>query len=57
MRVVLKKFGPLIGRRSVNDVFCVVGMIGVGLVTAWSPWALWWAFVASIHLRVTVVDK
>jgi hypothetical protein len=54
MKVVLKKFGPFIGRRSVNDVFLAVGLLGVGFVTGWNMWALWWAFVASIHVRVTV---
>jgi len=37
-----------------NFVFFIIGMIGVGITTHWSAWALFWAFIASIHITLTI---
>ena len=41
---------------NLNRLFFVVGMLIVGFSTNWNLVALLGAFVASLHLRVKVID-
>lgn len=38
---------------NINGLFFVIGMIGVYIVTNGNWWALFWCFVASIHITTS----
>lgn len=40
-----------------NTMLFIIGFVGVGIVTNWNGWALFWTFIAALQFTVTLRKK